>query len=169
VAYIARYVGFVECMPRNTYCHWLGTLVCRRCGVEGGGEGTMDVQNKTPYNCCRKQIYSQTEHFNATAQCDNVSVHQNHHQAHLLQNFKINFCDKCAWWWFWWNETRRTLLYVIVLCLTVYGLCISFTVNKTGWIWIKLPILCLCSGLFYILFSVRSIFEVMQKAVKVYS
>lgn len=32
VAYIAGYVEFVECMPRNTHYHWLGALVCR---VEG--------------------------------------------------------------------------------------------------------------------------------------
>jgi len=56
----------------------------------------MGVHNKTPYNCSRKQIYSQTEHFNATKQCDNVSVHPNHHHAHLLQKFKLNFCIKCA-------------------------------------------------------------------------
>ena len=62
----------------------------------GGGEGTMDVQNKSPYNCSRKQIYSETEHFNVTKQCDNVSVHHNRHQAHLLPKFKVNFRNKCA-------------------------------------------------------------------------
>jgi len=60
----------------------------------GGGEGTMDVHNKTPFNCSRKQICSQTEHYNATKQCDNLSVHQNNHHSHLLQNVPDDYCDE---------------------------------------------------------------------------
>jgi hypothetical protein len=83
VTYIARYVEFVECMPRNTHYHWLGRLVCRAVG------GGMNVQDKTPYNFNTKQICSQTKHFNATKQYDNVSVHRH---VHLLPNFG----NKCA-------------------------------------------------------------------------
>jgi hypothetical protein len=77
----------VECMPRNTHNHWLGKLMCP------GGGGVMDVQNKSSYYCSRMQEYSQTEHCSAAKQCDNVTVHQNHHYAHLLQNFKTNFLN----------------------------------------------------------------------------
>jgi hypothetical protein len=73
-------------------------LVGHDCVSGGGGEGegTLDVRNKTPFNFNRKQIYSPTEHFNPTKQCDNVLVHHNYHHPHLLQKFKINFCNKYA-------------------------------------------------------------------------
>jgi hypothetical protein len=58
-----------------------------------------------------------------------VLVHQNNHQAPLLQKFRkhksicniqINFCNRGAWQWFWWTQTCSTLLYGKKRCVWQY-------------------------------------------------